>query len=71
MVTMTDEPVPVPPIPPALLPDPDALRDAIARTDERARLLRQLLRAALRLEWHTRDEAARTRRQAKGGRADV
>jgi hypothetical protein len=35
--------------PPITLPDPDAIRAAIDATDERARLLRRLLRLALRL----------------------
>jgi hypothetical protein len=34
------------------LPDPDAIRAAIDATDERARLLRRLLRLALRLRLH-------------------
>lgn len=34
--------------PPILLPDPDHIRAAIDATDERARLLRRLLRLALR-----------------------
>jgi hypothetical protein len=37
------------PHPPIGLPDPDAIRAAIDATDERARLLRRLLRLALRL----------------------
>jgi hypothetical protein len=36
------------PDPPVTLPDPDAIRAAIDATDERARLLRRLLRLALR-----------------------
>jgi len=35
-----------------LLPDLDAIRAAIAAADERARLLRCLLRSALRLSLH-------------------
>lgn len=34
---------------PLLIPDPDAIRAAIDITDERARLLRRLLRVAMRL----------------------
>lgn len=34
---------------PVLLPDPDEIRAAIDAADERARLLRRLLRLALRL----------------------
>ena len=37
-----------PPDPPITLPEPDAIRAAIDATDERARLLRRLLRLALR-----------------------
>lgn len=41
------------PLPPTLsLPDPDAIRAAIDHTDERARLLRRLLRLAMRLRLH-------------------
>jgi hypothetical protein len=40
------------PNPPILLPDPDALRAAIDAADERARLLRRLLRLALQLRLH-------------------
>jgi hypothetical protein len=35
-----------------ILPDIDNLRSAIKAADERARLLRRLLRAALRLQLH-------------------
>ncbi len=42
----------LPPEPPILLPDPNAIRAAIDATDERARLLRRLLRLALRLQFH-------------------
>jgi len=38
----------VSPDPPITLPDPDAIRAAIDAADERARLLRRLLRLALR-----------------------
>jgi hypothetical protein len=38
--------------PPILIPDPDAIRAAIVLADERARLLRRLLRLALRLRLH-------------------
>jgi hypothetical protein len=38
--------------PPITLPDLDAIRAAIDTTDERARLLRRLLRLALRLRPH-------------------
>lgn len=41
-----------PPDLPALLPDPDAIRAAIDSTDQRARLLRRLLRLALKLRLH-------------------
>ncbi len=34
----------------SLIPDVDAIRAAIAATDERARLLRQLLRLAIRMK---------------------
>jgi hypothetical protein len=46
--------IPTLPLPdlPALVPDPDAVRAAIDATDERARLLRRLLRLALRLRLH-------------------
>lgn len=37
------------PDPPILIPDPDDIRAAIDAADERARLLRRLLRLALRL----------------------
>ena len=37
---------------PLSLPDPDAIRAAIDRADERARLLRSLLRLALKLRLH-------------------
>jgi hypothetical protein len=40
----------VPPI--NLYPDPDLIRAAIDAADERARLLRRLLRVALRLRLH-------------------
>ena len=43
------EPTPTPPDPRFPLPDPDAIRAAIAATDERARLLRWLLRVRLQL----------------------
>lgn len=33
-----------------LIPDPDAIRTAIDAADERARLLRRLLRVAMRLQ---------------------
>ncbi len=42
------QPLPTPD-PPVSLPDPDAIRAAIDAADERARLLRRLLRLALRL----------------------
>jgi hypothetical protein len=38
--------------PPITLPDPDAIRAAIDAADERARLLRRLLRLALRFRLH-------------------
>lgn len=38
-----------PPDPPLSIPDPDNIRAAIDVADERARLLRRLLRLALRL----------------------
>jgi hypothetical protein len=37
---------------PIQLPDPDTIRAAIDATDERARLLRRLLRLAMRLRLH-------------------
>lgn len=40
------------PDPPILLPDPDTIRAAIDAADERARLLRRLLRLAMRLRLH-------------------
>ncbi len=40
------------PVPPRLLPDPQEIRIAIDIADERARLLRRLLRLALRLKVH-------------------
>ena len=45
---------PTAPLPnlPALVPDPDAIRAAIGAADERARLLRRLLRLALKLRLH-------------------
>jgi len=42
-------PTATPPDPPILLPDPDDIRAAIDAADERARLLRRLLRLALQL----------------------
>jgi hypothetical protein len=41
-----------PPDPPIHLPDPDAIRAAIDAADERARLLRHLLRLSMRLRLH-------------------
>jgi hypothetical protein len=41
-----------PPDPLIQLPDPDAIRAAIDATDERARLLRRLLRVSTRLGLH-------------------
>jgi hypothetical protein len=58
------------PIPNIPVPDPDTIRAAINQVDERAKLLRQLLRLSLRLKLHlaannqnqpvtkTRDEVA-------------
>lgn len=40
------------PDPPILISDPDDIRAAIDAADERARLLRRLLRLALRLHVH-------------------
>jgi hypothetical protein len=40
------------PDPPISLPDPDTIRAAIDATNERARLLRRLLRLALRFRLH-------------------
>jgi len=37
---------------PIQLPEPEVIRDAIVAADERARLLRRLLRLALRLRLH-------------------
>lgn len=45
-------PMIAPPGPPIGLPDPDVIRAAIDATDERARLLRRLLRLALRWRLH-------------------
>jgi hypothetical protein len=49
--------------PPLTLPDPDAIRAAIDATDERARLLRRLLRLALRLKVHLAGPAELLTRQ--------
>lgn len=56
--------------PPIPLPDPDAIRAAIDTTDERARLLRRLLRLSMRLRLHftTADRLpAPAAKDAKGG----
>ena len=45
-------PIALPHDPPIPLPDPDAIRAAIDVADERARLLRRLLRLALKLRLH-------------------
>ena len=45
-------PTATPPDPPILIPDPDDIRAAIDAADERARLLRRLLRLALRFRLH-------------------
>ena len=45
----TIKPIPPLDIPPLDIPDPEAIRSAIDATDERARLLRRLLRLAMRL----------------------
>jgi len=41
------------------LPDPDKIREAIDVADERSRLLRRLLRVALRLQLHSSTVAFR------------
>jgi len=43
---------PPPPDPPILLPDDDRIRAAIEVADERARLLRRLLRLSMRMRLH-------------------
>lgn len=45
-------PTAIPHYPPIPVPDPDAIRAAIDVADERARLLRRLLRLALKLRLH-------------------
>jgi hypothetical protein len=58
-----------PPDPPGnIVPDPDAIRAAIDATDERARLLRRLLRLALQLRLHltTADRLSTTTHGEKG-----
>jgi len=56
---------------PIRIPDPDAIRAAIDVTDERARLLRRLLRLALRLQFHlTTAGQLVTPTARKGGRVD-
>lgn len=59
-----------PPGPPLLLPDPDDIRAAIDAADERARLLRRLLRLAirLRLPLQTADTLNRPPVRQGGGR---
>ncbi len=64
-------PTALPPSPPMLLPDPDDIRAAIDVADERARLLRRLLRLAVRLRLHltTADQlSAPVTTEAKGVR---
>ena len=60
-----------PTVPTLLIPDPEAIRAAIDATDERSRLLRRLLRLAMRLRLHlTTAEylpTLITAEQAKGG----
>jgi hypothetical protein len=57
------------PDPPISLPDPDAIRAAIGVADERARLLRRLLRLALQLRLHltTADTITGPVRAREGG----
>jgi hypothetical protein len=57
-----------PPDLPILVPNPDDIRAAIDIADERARLLRRLLRLALRLRLHltTADRLPATVPNAKG-----
>lgn len=57
-----------PPDPPALIPDPDAIRAAIDAADERARLLRRLLRLALQLDLHLTTADQMVRPADRGGR---
>ena len=57
-----------PPDPPIQLPDQDDIRAAIDVSDERARLLRRLLRLALQLRLHltTADRLPATPAERKG-----
>ncbi|HJZ53531.1 MAG TPA: hypothetical protein VKE74_01150 [Gemmataceae bacterium] len=57
-----------PPDPPIQLPNPDDIRAAIDVADERARLLRRLLRLALQLRLHltTADHLSATPGERKG-----
>jgi len=63
-------PTPPPPDLPILIPDPDDIRDAIDFTDERGRLLRQLLRVATRLRVHFTAADRLATRKSEGGRTD-
>ncbi|MBA4063630.1 MAG: hypothetical protein C0501_07940 [Isosphaera sp.] len=64
-------PEPPPHRPPLGIPDPDTIRAEIEATDERARLLRRLLRLALRLHVHlaTADRIAAPAAGKGAGRA--
>ena len=63
-------PTALPPDPPISIPDPDHIRAAIDATDERARLLRRLLRLALRLRLHlTTGDRLPAPTPPKGGRS--
>jgi len=59
--------------PPIQLPDPDDIRAAIDAADERARLLRRLLRVALRLRLPltTADRLSAAAAPRQGGRDAV
>jgi len=63
-------PTPPPPDLPILIPDPDDIRDAIDFTDERGRLLRQLLRVATRLRVHFTAAGRLATRKSEGGRTN-
>ena len=54
LLETTTRPVPLLDTPNLEIPDPDAIRAAIDATDERARLLRRLLRIAMRLRLSVR-----------------
>ena len=60
-------PITVSPDPPISISDPEAIRTAIDATDERARLLRRLLRIVLRLRNPSAASGPTTPKPAKGG----